>query len=93
MRDLLNAAGAVDRGGPEKLAVTDNIIQLANNKNSNNNSSMRKDMKEGNNNNNSTSLLVKISGERAKVTIDSENGTKTTTEKTKTPQVIVNILF
>ena len=91
---MLNAAGAVDRGGPEKLAVTDNIIQLANNKNNNNNSSMMKEMKgDNNNNNNSTSLLVKISGERAKVTIDSENGTKTTTEKTKTPQVIVNIIF
>ena len=90
---MLNAAGAVDRGGPDKLAVTDNIIQLANNKNNNNNSSMMKEMKDKNNNNNSTSLLVKISGERAKVTIDAKNGTKTTTEKTKTPQVIVNIIF
>ena len=89
---MLNAAGAVDRGGPDKLAVTDNIIQQANKKNNNNNnSSTMKD--NNNNNNNSTGLLVKISGQRAKVTIDSENGTKTTTEKTKTPQVIVNIIF
>ena len=64
--------------------MTDNISQLANN-NNNNNSSMTKEMKEDNSN--STGLLVK----ETKLTV-AENGTRATTEKTKTPQVIVNII-
>ena len=100
VRDLLNAAGAVDRGGPDKTAVTENsskVTQLANDINNNNNnnsssSSMTKEMKEDNRN--STGLVVNESGKKikvkkVKVTVDAEKETKTSIEKTKTPQVIV----
>ena len=101
VRDLLNAAGAVDRGGPDKTAVTENsskVTQLANDINNNNNnnsssSSMTKEMKEDNRN--STGLVVNESGKKIKVkkvkkvTVDAEKETKASTEKTKTPQVIV----
>ena len=101
VRDLLNAAGAVDRGGPDKTAVTENsskVTQLANDINNNNNnnnssSSMTKEMKEDNRN--STGLVVNESGKKIKVkkvkkvTVDAEKETKTSIEKTKTPQVIV----
>ena len=100
VRDLLNAAGAVDRGGPDKTAVTENsskVTQLANDINNNNNnnsssSSMTKEMKEDNRN--STGLVVNESGKKikvkkVKVTVDAEKETKTSIENTKTPQVIV----
>ena len=99
VRDLLNAAGAVDRGGPDKTAVTENsskVTQLANdinnNNNNNNSSSMTKEMKEDNRN--STGLAANESGKKikvkkVKVTVDAEKETKTSIEKTKTPQVIV----
>ena len=101
VRDLLNAAGAVDRGGPDKTAVTENsskVTQLANDINNNNNnnnnssSSMTKEMKEDNRN--STGLVINESGKKikvkkVKVTVDAEKETKTSIEKTKTPQVIV----
>ena len=98
---MLNAAGAVDRGGPDKTAVTDKsskVTQLVNdinnNNNNNNSSSMTKKMKEDNIN--STGLVINESGKKikvkkVKVTGDAEKETEASTEKTKTPQVIVNI--
>ena len=85
VRDLLNAAGAVDRGQADNSSKTTHL--LANN-NNNNNNSMTKEMKEDKSN--SSSLLVQESGKKTKETVEAENGKKASTEKTKTPQVIVN---
>ena len=79
MRDLLNAAGAVDRGQADNSSKTTHLLE---NNNNSNNSIMTKGMKEDNNN--STSLLVKESGKKTKETVEAS------TEKTKTPQVTVN---